>query len=193
MGFIDALNKLMGREGGAEKLYKELNTESYQSYPFETEDLHEGMAVVNEVLGEYWKPRFLLDHRAQRAYEFMSKDETLLTVTRDDVDWHSLENINDENVIERARQLDFHFPSFVLKFENGVAEVRLQLNPDGMYYMDEDGYGMPDDEEVDIYGFIDRTGRVLVKFRYIDDDDDDVLDEMRAEAEQKAKLSKNGE
>lgn len=193
MGFIDALNKLMGREGGAEKLYKELNTESYQSYPFETEDLHEGMAVVNEVLGEYWKPRFLLDHRALRAYEFMSKDETLLTVTRDDVDWHSLENINDENVIERARQLDFHFPSFVLKFENGVAEVRWQLNPDGMYYMDEDGYGMTDDEEVDIYGFIDRTGRVLVKFRYIDDDDDDVLDEMRAEAEQKAKLSKNGE
>ena len=26
MGFIDALNKLMGREGGAEKLYKEIKT-----------------------------------------------------------------------------------------------------------------------------------------------------------------------
>ena len=52
-----------------------------------------------------------------------------------------------------------------------------------MYYMDEDGFGMTDDQEVNIYGFIDRTGKVLVKFKNIKNDGE--LKEMRKEAELK--------
>ena len=63
-----------------------------------------------------------------------------------------------------------------------MAQVDWQLNPDGRYYQDDDGYGMTDDEEIDIYGFIDRKGNVLSKFRYIRKDDE--LKEMRVEAEQ---------
>lgn len=43
-----------------------------------------------------------------------------------------------------------------------------QLNPDGRYYMDDDGFGMTDDKEINIYGFIDKTGTVVVKFQAID-------------------------
>lgn len=35
--------------------------------------------------------------------------------------------------------------------------------------MDEDGFGMTDDEEVEIYGFIDTEGKVVVKFRNINE------------------------
>ena len=38
-----------------------------------------------------------------------------------------------------------------------------------MYYRDEDGFGMTDDEEIEIYGFIDRQGRVVVKFMHINE------------------------
>lgn len=50
------------------------------------------------------------------------------------------------------------------QYKNGVAEVEWQLNPDGMYYRDEDGFGMTDDEEIKLYGAIDRKGKVVKKF-----------------------------
>ncbi|MBO5679857.1 MAG: hypothetical protein J6S11_07860 [Bacteroidaceae bacterium] len=51
-----------------------------------------------------------------------------------------------------------------------LAEVHWQLNPDGRYYRDDDGYGMTDDEEITVCGFIDADMNVLVKFQYIGDD-----------------------
>ena len=71
---------------------------------------------------------------------------------------------------------------FIRQFKNGVAQVSWQLNPDGRYYMDEDGFGMTDDEEVEIYGFIDMEGKVLVKFRNIEDYGE--LEVMRKQAEE---------
>ena len=35
--------------------------------------------------------------------------------------------------------------------------------------MDDDGYGMTDDEEVNIYGVIDRTCKIIVPFRLTND------------------------
>ena len=58
----------------------------------------------------------------------------------------------------------------------------MTLNPDGRYYMDDDGFGMTSDREIEIYGFIDQKAEVVVKFRYINDDSE--LDKMRKEAEE---------
>ena len=46
--------------------------------------------------------------------------------------------------------------------------------------MDSDGYGMTDDEEETLYGFIDRKGKPLVKFRRVKDFSE--LDVMEQEA-----------
>ena len=78
--------------------------------------------------------------------------------------------------------MSFHFPSFIREFRNGVAQVDWQLNPDGRYYMDDDGFGMTDDEEIEIYGFIDTKGNVLVKFKAIKDRKE--LEVMRKKAEE---------
>lgn len=145
------------------------------------EDLGEGMELVNVSLFGYWKPRYLVDKRKNKRIEFMSADECFCTVTQDDIDWNSLASLDDD-CIKRAKNLDIHFPTIISCFHNGVAEVRWQLNPDGMYYMDEDGFGMSDDEEVEIYGFIDREGKVVSKFRHIHKNWD-LLKQMQAEAE----------
>lgn len=76
--------------------------------------------------------------------------------------------------------LSFHFPSFIHRFNGGVAEVSWQLNPDGSYYMDDDGFGMTDDEEIEIYGLIDWNANVVARFRNIKSDDE--LAEMRHQA-----------
>lgn len=174
-------NKNQSNDSEARELYTRLNSDMYKSGSWRTEDNGEDMAVVSQVICQYWKPRFLIDHRTKCAYEFMDASETLCAVTTEDIDWDSLKCLS-ENGIRRAQRLDFHFPSFVRKYENGVAQVSWQLNPDGMYYMDEDGYGMTDDDEEEIYGFVDRQGKVVVKFCYINENWDK-LKAMRKEAE----------
>lgn len=146
-----------------EKLYRELCLSQYQGLPLVQNDLGEDMALVTQVIGRYWKPRYLMDKEARCAYEFMSIDEVLQIVTDEDIDWDSLKGLS-QDAFERAKAHSFHFPGHVYQYKNGVAEVEWQLNPDGMYYRDEDGFGMTDDEEINLYGAIDRKGKVVKKF-----------------------------
>lgn len=111
----------------------------------------------------------------------MDGSENLCTVKQDDIDWDSLKGLPEDS-LERAHRLNAHFPTSISRFENGVAEVSWTLNPDGRYYMDDDGYGMTDDMAVQIYGLINRKGQVLVKFKFIDKNWN-VLHAMRKEAE----------
>ena len=171
-----------------EELYQLLMADKYSERPYETKELDEGMAVVSEVIGGWWKNRFLLNHNTKQAWEFMDVRQILRTITQDDIDWETLEGLPVE-AVTRAQNLSFHFPSFIRKYKNGVAEVRWQINPDGMYYMDEDGYGMTDDEEITLYGFIDQQGKAVGKFRFIKDKTELVA--MRKAAEQLVIKRKN--
>lgn len=146
-----------------EKLYRELCLSQYQGLSLVQNDLGEDMALVTQVIGLYWKPRYLMDKEARCAYEFMSIDEVLQIVTDEDIDWDSLKGLP-QDAFDRAKAHSFHFPGHVYQYKNGVAEVEWQLNPDGMYYRDEDGFGMTDDEEINLYGAIDRKGKVVKKF-----------------------------
>ena len=146
-----------------EKLYKRLCAHQYRDRPYEQRDLGEGMTLVSQVIGEYWKPRYLLDNEAKCAYEFMSIDEVLQIVTDEDIDWDNLKGLP-QDAFDRAKAHSFHFPGHVYQYKNGVAEVEWQLTPDGMYYRDEDGFGMTDDEEINLYGAIDKKGKVIKKF-----------------------------
>ena len=182
MSIYKKISKMLGNESPEEKLYKVLNTDEYKVRPYEYSDLGEGMGVIGETMWGWWKHRYLVNHNTKCAYEFMDKNQILCTVTEDDIDWESLKELP-EDAQGRARALSFHFPSFIRHFENGVAEVSWQINPDGRYYMDEDGYGMTDDEEIEIYGFIDQNARVVVKFKNINENYRE-LDRMRKEAEE---------
>lgn len=179
------MTQLNASERVDKMLYRALCAEKYCKWPYDTVRLDEDMGLVNEVIGKYWKPRFLMDHRAGSACEFMGGDECLKTVTCDDIAWGSLTGLP-ECVVDVAKKLSFHFPSFIRNFRNDVGEVSWKLRPDGRYYMDDSGYGMTDDVEVVIYGYIDRRGHVLVPFRMIDSWSE--LTAMRKEAEQKLKL-----
>ena len=168
-----------------ERLY-DFIMQNQEARGIEISDLGEDMAVGKQVIRQYWKPRFLIDHLSRTAVEFMSLSETLQTVSQDDIMWETLASAEAEANI-RAQDLSFHFPSHIYNYKDGVAAVQWQLNPDGMYYMDDDGFGMTTDVEYNIYGFIDRRGRVLSKFRHISNDGE--LDDMRREAQGKIKSS----
>lgn len=98
----------------------------------------------------------------------------------DDIEWESLANLPEDAIIT-AQMYSFMYPSFVTSFHNGVSLVTWQLNPDGRYYMDDDGYGMTNDEEVEIYGFIDKDANVIVNFQAVGENQ---LPILRHQAEQ---------
>ena len=187
MSIYKKLSRIKSDKSTEEKLYEVLQSDTYKSSLYKTEDLGEGMAVLYQNIWGWYKPRFVLNHNSKTAFEFMDSCERLVTVTTDDIDWSSLKKLP-EAAVDRAECLSFQFPSFIRGFRNGVARVDWQLNPDGRYYMDDDGFGMTADEEIEIYGFIDTQGHVLVKFKAIKDRKE--LDSMREEAEEKVKVLK---
>lgn len=147
-----------------EMLYNLLITPEYRTDKYCRNDLGEDMEAVSTLFADYWKPRWLLDHKTHRAYEFMDENARLTRVADSDIDWQSLRNIPLEYRI-RVKNRNAWFPTHIGKFEKGMATVRWQLNPDGRYWMDEDGFGRTDDVEFNIYGFIDRTATVIVPFQ----------------------------
>lgn len=147
-------------------LYQKLTSPQYKTRPYYQSDLGEDMILVSQVIDEYIKPRYLMDCRTKRAVEFMDKAQRLLTVTDDDIDWRSLKRVKDEDAIDVARYRLFIYPGDISRYVNGMAKVRWEINPDGRFYCDEDGFGMTGDVEVTLYGVIDRKGKVVKKFTY---------------------------
>lgn len=177
---FNRIKERISKKSAEEKLYRQLSDEKFSKNPYAKIAINEEMGLVNQVIGQYWKPRYLINHQSKCAYEFMDSNEELTLFTEEDIAWGTLTRIPDM-ARERAERLDAHFPTFIDCFVNGVAQVSWQINPDGRYYRDEDGFGMTDDEEITLYGFIDKNGKVVVKFQTICNYDE--LDELREMAE----------
>ena len=148
----------------SKELYAELTKPRYGRGPYEAVDRGEDMTLIKETVWGWWKPRFLLDHRAKEAYVFLDENQHFANFSEEDVDLRSIKGVP-ENAYARARAGNAIFPTFVGQFKGGIAEVSWQINPDGRYYMDDDGFGISDDEEITLYGAIDRKGNVVRKYR----------------------------
>lgn len=79
----------------AHALYVELSKPEYndRSAGFYTEDRHEDMSLVHESIYGWWKPRFLMDHRAKEACEFMGRNEHFVHFTAADLDWDTSKSL----------------------------------------------------------------------------------------------------
>lgn len=170
---------------------EECNQERYNQERYHICEMGEGMSVIEQSIGGWWKQRYLVDNKNGRAYEIMDTYLNFVKFTKDDIDWESLA-VLPEGVKSRAQRLSAQFPTFISDFHDGIAQVSWQLNPDGRYYMDEDGYGMTDDKEITVYGYIDTEMNVLVKFQYIGKDWER-LKKMRSEAETELRKRKQND
>ena len=168
-----------------EKLYMVLSSMYFTRNGYRVSELGEGMSIIEQVIWGWWKQRYLIDNKRYRAYEIMDGNLDFVNFTTDDVDWDSIKQLPEKAKI-RAQEMSAQFPTIIKGFRKGVAEVSWQLNPDGRYYMDEDGFGMTADEEITIYGFIDQNAKVVVKFRNLNESYRE-LDKMRKEAEEMLK------
>lgn len=165
-----------------EQLYTKLRWEELPAEEYRTVELCKGYTVIEQLIGRWWKQRYVVNHDLFRAYELMNAAEEFVHFTPKDVVWESLAELP-EKAQRRARAMSAHYPISIESFTNGVAQVTWQLQPDGFYFTDDDGFGMGPDDAITLYGFIDTKFEMLVKFQYIDDDPRR-LAAMRREAEE---------
>ena len=101
------------------ELYKILKLGGYKQYPYEKRDLSEDIPVINQVIGEYWKTRFLVDEKGKIAVEFMNSGTKLQTVCISNIDEDLLTGLP-QYAIDRAKHLDEIFPAFVRGYKDGI-------------------------------------------------------------------------
>jgi hypothetical protein len=94
--------------------------------------------------------------------QLTDKDGKLVFATKEDINWEDPLVKEYEYTIKRL-SAEYYFGGY--DFKNGVALVMWTVLPDGRYFADEDGFGAEDNDEVNIYCYIDKQGKVLVKFQ----------------------------
>lgn len=147
-----------------QELYFELQKPKYDSRPYDRlENRGCEMEIVEEVIHDYWRQRFLINHKEKTAYELMDSSLTLKFIKAKDVDWNGVKTLENN---QNAYSFSAYYQRFAVDpFKNGVALVTWTLYPDGRYFMDEDGFGMEDNDESVLYGFIDTHANVVVPFQ----------------------------
>ena len=111
------------------------------------------------------KQRILVNTALQKAYTVVDNDGSLVSFTKDDIDWDSVGELENNH---NAYSLKACYYFGIGEYKDGKACIDWMLYPDGRYFADEDGFGMEDNDEVNVCGVIDTECRVVVKFHATD-------------------------
>ena len=114
------------------------------------------------------KQIFIVNPALKKVYPISAPNGHLVGFTLDDIDW---DNVNQLEHSYNAQRLVAEYSGLSIgDYQDGVAYVNWMLYPDGRYFADEDGFGMEDNDEVNIGAYIDTQCRVVVKFQDMEDD-----------------------
>lgn len=113
------------------------------------------------------KQIFIVNPAIKKVYPISEANGKLVGFTSDDIDW---DNVNQLEHNADAKKLIADYGGLSIgDYRDGVARVDWMLYPDGRYFADEDGFGMEDNDEVNICAYIDTECKVLVKFQDMED------------------------
>ena len=129
------------------------------------------------------KQSYIVNAVLKKSYAISEPDGTLVGFTKDDVDWDNVSRLENNGDAYRL-QACYYFG--IEDYKDGLARVNWMLYPDGRYFADEDGFGMEDNDEVNIYAYIDTECRVIVKFQ--DMEDSEKVKALYQEAKKKVKV-----
>lgn len=112
------------------------------------------------------KDMYMVNTAKEKAYHLVDRDGYVRAFTHEDIEpsVFEAEHTNDASVL----RVEYAILS-ISHFKDGKARVGWMLYPDGMYFADEDGYGMEDNDEVNIAAVIDEDCKVIEKFKLVDD------------------------
>lgn len=148
-----------------EMTYEWLVDYQQRASAFSVSDLGCGMLRFKD---RRWRNKGLivLNTMTKKVYPLVWPDGEITVFKKDDIDWESVDKLEHNN---DARELWVNYHFSIGNFENGVACIDWMLYPDGLYFADEDGFGMEDFDEVNVSAYIDTNCRVLVKFQEMEE------------------------
>ena len=114
------------------------------------------------------KQIFIVNPTIKKVYPISEPNGKLVGFTLDDIDWDSVNQM--EHNHDAKRLIADYGGLSIGDYQDGIAYVSWMLYPDGRYFADEDGFGMEDNDEVNISAYIDTQCRVVVKFQDMEDD-----------------------
>lgn len=164
MKFLQAYEEREAQRRGLNPTYADLMAElkkSDQDANFSHRDLGCGMICFwNRGYGN--KQTILVNTVLQKAYNILDSMGHILSFSHDDIDWDSVNQLEHKSSADR---LEARYYFGIGAYKDGLARVDWMLYPDGRYFADADGFGMEDNDEVNIHAYIDTECRVVKKFR----------------------------
>ena len=124
-------------------------------------NIGENMAVYN---GE-GKSFTVINKKTGEARMFVSASGELLAADNE-IDIEAIKgecpNFNGSKVVE------YWFGRYS-NFKNGICALCWTISPDGRYFADEDGFGMEDNDEKNVYCIINKKMEIIVPFQPMND------------------------
>lgn len=124
----------------------------------------EGMAMFGQSRG----PLYIVNTGTNKIKKLVDENSKVVGFTKEDIDYKSLDGIEHTGDAYRM-EVDYAGMGRYSDFCDGICAIYWMLYPDGMYFADEDGFGMEDNDEVEIYCVIDKEFNVLRPFRPVRD------------------------
>lgn len=126
----------------------------------------EGMLWIGESRG----PLFYANSLTGIARQLLDENSNLVGFEDQDFDWEKLKAVHYSYYVEH-KHVDYGGLGRYDDFRNGICCLCWMLHPDGRYYADEDGFGMEDDDEENIYCIIDSDLRIVIPWQPMTDEE----------------------
>lgn len=127
--------------------------------------LGEGMVLY---VNQNTREQLLVNQETGKTIKLLDDSGKVLHITLGDIDFESISRLENNG---DAEGLWASYYYGVERFAEGAAMVQWTLYPDGRYFEDEDGFGGENCSEVNVYGFMDKAGRMVIPFRAMERDE----------------------
>jgi len=112
------------------------------------------------------KTMILVNTKTGKVRRILSSNGRVL-VSDSEIDYRKVNDSLEHPSDVKCKYAEYHF-GFYNWFKDGYAALSWTTHPDGMYYMDEDGFGMEPDSEENVYCIINTDLKIVVPFQPMD-------------------------
>ena len=121
-------------------------------------------------IGNSRGPLFFANSLTGKARQLLDETRHLVGFEDQDFDWEKLKAVEHTYDLNH-RYVDYGGLGRYSDYRNGICCLCWMLYPDGRYFADEDGFGMEDNDEENIYCIIDNNLRVIIPWQPMTDEE----------------------
>lgn len=119
-------------------------------------------------MGDSHGPLFFANFYTGKARQLLDENSNLVGFGDNDFDWEKLKTVEHPYDLTH-RHVGYGGLGRYSDYRDGECSLCWMLYPDGRYFADEDGYGMEDNDEENVYCVIDNNLRIIKPWQPLSD------------------------